>query len=103
MADSDCGPLPTIGSLDDIRITCTVPQFRQVSGLGESTTWELISQGKLQTIAVGRRRLIILDSYRRLIREQLAAGPGDCRRNPNVPALGSGRSRQQRLPGRAPL
>ena len=76
---------------DDARLTCTVPQFRLISGLGESTIWALIAEGKLQAISVGGRRLIVLDSYRRLIREQLAAGPGDCRRNDRVPALGSGK------------
>jgi len=72
-------------------ITCTVAGFRAVSGLAPSSTWKLISQGKLETITIGRRRLIVVASRRRLVAEQQAAGPGDARRNDNVAPLGGRR------------
>jgi hypothetical protein len=72
-------------------ITCTVAGFRAVSGLAPSSTWKLISQGKLETITIGRRRLIVVASWRRLVAEQQAAGPGDARRNGKVAPLGGRR------------
>ena len=74
---------------DDERITCTIAQFQTISGLSASSIWSLIAAGTLQTVAVGRRRLILLDSYRALIRTALGAPPVDCRRNGIVPKLGA--------------
>jgi hypothetical protein len=68
-------------------ISVPVKKFSQISGLSESTIWAMIHDGRLETIAVGRRRLILLDSYRQLIEQQRAAPPQDCRRNTAVPPL----------------
>jgi hypothetical protein len=72
-------------------ITAPVKEFSRLSGLGESTVWVMLNDGRLESIAVGRRRLVLVDSYRRLIDEQLSAPPQDARRNGAVPALGSKR------------
>jgi len=36
-------------------------------------TYVLLDEGKLKAVKVGKRRLIVLDSWRRLVEEQLAA------------------------------
>jgi predicted DNA-binding transcriptional regulator AlpA len=72
-------------------ITATVPEFSRISGLGQSTVWRMIADQRLQTISVGRRRLVVVDSYRRLIAAQLQGSPTDARRNDTVPPIGSKR------------
>jgi hypothetical protein len=62
-------------------ITATVLQFRRLSGLGHSTTYKMIGDGRLETVALGCRRLIVVSSYLRLL-ERLRVDPtGDARRN----------------------
>ena len=51
-------------------ITVTVPVTREITGLGNTTVWELIRDGKLQTIKIGKRRLVIYKSI-----EDLLLGP----------------------------
>jgi hypothetical protein len=72
-------------------ISAPVKEFSRISGLGESTVWAMIHDRRLETIAIGRRRLVLIESYRRLIEQQRAAAPQDARRNGAVPALGSKR------------
>jgi excisionase family DNA binding protein len=48
-------------------ISVTVKTAREITGLGNTTIYELIKQGKLKTVAVGRRRLIIYTSLESLI------------------------------------
>jgi hypothetical protein len=74
-------------------ITVAPAHFPEISGLSTSTTWDLIRQGRLTTVRSGRRRMIVVDSYRELIRELKALPQQDARRNNTVPALGSGRRR----------
>src|SRR5438105_6792918 len=69
-------------------ISAPVKEFSRISGLGESTVWAMIHDGRLETIAIGRRRLVLIDSYRRLIKQQRAEAPKDARRNGTVPPLG---------------
>jgi len=52
-------------------ITATIPEFCRVSGLGRSMTYEMLADGRIKSIRVGKRRLIVLDSYRRMIEEAL--------------------------------
>lgn len=60
----------------DQRMTATIPEFCQLSGLGESTVYKMIKEGRLDSFLVCKqRRLIVLDSYRRLIAEGVAADP----------------------------
>ena len=77
---------------DDQLVSATVEQFRQISGLGTTKIWELIRDGTLGTVTFGKRRLIVVDSYRRALARQRAA-PGDARRNRSgaIPSLGSKR------------
>ena len=73
----------------DERISASVSEFCQISGLGPSSVWKLLREGELQSIAVGRRRLILLASYHQFIERQRAGPPLDARRNKTVPPLGS--------------
>jgi hypothetical protein len=52
-------------------ITAPVVEFCLISGLGRTKIYELLGEGTLASIKVGKRRLIVLDSYRALIRRQL--------------------------------
>lgn len=58
-------------SLD--RITAPVNEFCRLSGIGRSLVYEMISDGRLASITIGKRRLIVLDSYRELIERHRAA------------------------------
>jgi hypothetical protein len=54
-------------------ITAPVGEFCRISGIGRTRVYELIAAGDLDSITVGKRRLIVLDSYRRLIERQRGA------------------------------
>jgi excisionase family DNA binding protein len=48
-------------------LTVTVAMARELSGLGDTTIWALIKSGKLESICVGRRRLIVYASLEKLL------------------------------------
>jgi hypothetical protein len=48
-------------------ITVTVPEAKRLSGLGQTKLWELIGNGTLETVSVGRRRLVVFASLCRLL------------------------------------
>ena len=48
-------------------ITVTVAEAKRLSGLGHTKIWELIGSGVLETVRVGRRRLVIYASLCRLL------------------------------------
>ena len=68
--------------LDLEPITATIPEFRRLSGIGRSRIYELLDAGQLESIHLGARRLIVVDSYRRLV-ARLQAVP---KREPRRPA-----------------
>ena len=55
------------------RITVPVGEFCRLAGIGRSLVYEMIGDGRLDSITIGKRRLIVLDSYRRLIERQRVA------------------------------
>jgi excisionase family DNA binding protein len=59
--------------MDNDIITATIPEFCRISGIGRSKAYELISSGEIESIRCGNRRLIVIDSWRRLV----AAAPRD--------------------------
>jgi hypothetical protein len=72
--------------ISDRIITAPVGEFCTLSGLGRSKVYELIGDGSLESFTLGKRRLIVIDSYRRLIERQRATGqtlahPGAGRRS----------------------
>ncbi len=56
------------------RLTITVDEFCGMIGIGRTKTYELMKDGTLETIAIGRRRLIKMSSVEAL----LAGGTSDC-------------------------
>ena len=53
-------------------ISVTVQTARKLTGLGNTTIYELIKQQRLKTVAVGRRRLILYRSLEELIGSEAA-------------------------------
>ena len=53
-------------------ITAPVSKFSILSGLGRSRIYELISAGEIDSILVGKRRLVVVDSWRRRVACKLA-------------------------------
>jgi excisionase family DNA binding protein len=67
-------PLGSAGG--DLRpISVTISTTRNITGLGNTTIWKLIAEKKLETVMIGRRRLVIYSSIERL----LSAPTGDAR------------------------
>ena len=50
-------------------ITATVDQFSALSGLGRTSIYELINSGALRSVRIMGRRLIVVESYRELVRQ----------------------------------
>ena len=49
------------------RLTCTVAEACEVTGLGRTKIYELIGNGRVTTTTVGRRRLVIVQSLLALV------------------------------------
>lgn len=49
------------------RITCTIAEACQAVGLGRSKIYELIGEGRLRTMTIGRRRLVVVQSLLTLV------------------------------------
>ena len=49
------------------RLTCTIAEACEVTGLGRTKVYELIGDGQLTTTTVGRRRLVIVQSLLALV------------------------------------
>jgi excisionase family DNA binding protein len=47
--------------------TVTIPKFCELSGLCSKTVYNMLAAGKLKSVKIGRRRLIKLDSWRRIM------------------------------------
>jgi hypothetical protein len=48
-------------------ITATIPRFREISGIGRSKIYQMLGAGQLESVHVGARRLIVVDSYKKLL------------------------------------
>jgi excisionase family DNA binding protein len=49
------------------RLTCTIAEACEVTGLGRTKLYELIGQGQVTTTTVGRRRLVTVQSLLALV------------------------------------
>ncbi|MGH7087669.1 MAG: hypothetical protein ACREFQ_02080 [Stellaceae bacterium] len=60
-------------------ITMPVPEFCRASGIGHSRVYALINAGEIGSVLIGRRRLVLVQSYRdyldRLQKEESAPLP----------------------------
>lgn len=54
-------------------LTVTVQGARNITGLGNTTIYELLKNGELKSIKIGRRRLILYSSIAALIAPAEAA------------------------------
>lgn len=50
-----------------MKIAGTIEEARQASGLGKTTLYQKIAEGTLETVTVGRRRLVKWDSLRAML------------------------------------
>ncbi len=53
-------------------ITVTIEDTSRITGLGITKIYELISQGRLKSVAIGRRRLVVYSSIEELLRPSAA-------------------------------
>ena len=49
------------------RLTCTIAEACEATGLGRTKLYELIGEGCLGTTTIGRRRLVLVRSLRMLL------------------------------------
>ena len=54
-------------TVDNAPLTVTVANAGTMSGLSVATLYRLIERGELDTIKIGRRRLVRVDSIKRLV------------------------------------
>jgi hypothetical protein len=52
-------------------ITAPIGKFCEIAGIGMTKTYELLNSGELESVTVGKRRLIVLASWHRLIERQI--------------------------------
>jgi excisionase family DNA binding protein len=48
-------------------ITCSVTEAQRLTGLGKTTIYSLLGEGKITSTRIGTKRLIHVDSLRRLL------------------------------------
>lgn len=48
-------------------LTITIDGTKKATGLGATKIYELIKEGKLETVSIGRRRLVKVASIRALV------------------------------------
>jgi hypothetical protein len=61
-------------NMDSSIITAPLGEFCRLAGFGRSRVYELIDAGELDSVLIGRRRLIIIESYRQLIERRKVEG-----------------------------
>lgn len=49
------------------KITCSVKEATDLTGLGKTTIYSLMDAGKITSIKIGTKRLIHVDSLKRLL------------------------------------
>ncbi len=61
-----------LGSRGPQYITPSVPQFLAVAGIGRTMLYELIGAGEIESVKIGKRRLIVVQSYLDLLERRRA-------------------------------
>lgn len=49
------------------RLTCTIAEACEATGLGRTKIYGLISEGRIETVTIGRRRLVLVGSLLKLL------------------------------------
>lgn len=60
-------------------LTVTVKEALAIIGIGRTSFYELVAGGEITTVKIGRRRLVHVESLRRLAAEGYAVAPRYCR------------------------
>lgn len=55
------------------KLTCTINEACEMTGLGRTKLYELIGDGHLATTTVGRRRLVVVRSLLSLLESNISA------------------------------
>ena len=55
------------------RLSCTIEEACQATGIGRTKLYEEMSAGRVQTTNIGKRRLVLVSSLLRLIDPQAAS------------------------------
>ena len=79
------------------KLSISVPKAMDVSGLGRNTIYDAISAGKLRSLKVGRRRLIMVDDLKAWL-ETLVAPPAPMQPAGEAPPCPRGTRSRRRLP-----
>ena len=75
------------------RLTCSIPEACQATGLGRSTVYGLMDSGTLQSRKIGRRHLVVVSSLQTLVAvHRDATGPGRSTAAPGIHHSSSGGS-----------
>jgi excisionase family DNA binding protein len=59
-------------------VLCSIPDAAKALSLGRSKTYQLIEEGQLETVRIGRRRLVVTSSIRRLAEDCRVDGQSRC-------------------------
>jgi hypothetical protein len=62
---------------EDEPILEPVSSTRQQLGIGNTTAWKLIGQGDLETVSIGRKRLVVVASRKAYVEKLLAKARGE--------------------------
>lgn len=49
------------------RVTVSMGKFVEITDIPRATVYEMLKSGKIKSVAIGRKRMILVDSYRELI------------------------------------
>jgi excisionase family DNA binding protein len=63
----DCRHLTEDGMTTDAKICCSIREASELTGLGKTTLYALLSEGKITGVRVGTRRLLHVASLRQLL------------------------------------
>ena len=60
-------------TFNDSPLLLTVEEAARLLRIGRTTTYELVMRGRLQSVKVGRRRLVVREGLNRYVTELLAS------------------------------
>jgi hypothetical protein len=67
-------------------VLISIPDFLATEPFGRTRVYEMLDSGLLESVCVGRRRMIVADSYRRYVEQLKAESNGKRRPSPNPKA-----------------
>lgn len=69
--------VPAVTVPSDEPLLCRVGEAARLLAVGETTVWELIAQGDLESFTIGARRVVTRAGIEAYVRRRLAEGDGD--------------------------